>query len=125
MDKLRVENIKHIVISNELDRKGIRSQFEQDGFIVETILDSRSAGYVATGICAEQSKPVVLITENNNDSRNGYSSLTEAYYKKLPIIFITINNGHSLNYVNELRDTTIATSFFNKNNEYKCRLAAY
>lgn len=121
-NKLRLENIKHIVISNELARTNIKSQLEQEGFIVETILDSRSAGYAATGICAEQRKPVVLITENNNDSRNCYSSLTEAYYKKLPIIFITINNGHALNYINELRDTTIATSFVNKNKPFDSSL---
>lgn len=116
--KFRLENIKHIVISKGLARKGIQSQFEQAGFIVENILDSRSAGYVVTGICAEKREPVVLITENNNDSRNCYSSLTEAYYKKLPIVFLTINTGHSLNYINELRDTTIATFLVNKNNPF-------
>ena len=118
VQKLKLENIKHIVISKELLSKGILSQFEQEDFDIEEFLDSRSAGYAATGICAETKKPVVLITENNNDSRNCYSSLTEAYYKKLPIIFLTINTGHSLNYINELRDTTIATAFVDKNKAF-------
>lgn len=118
IQKLNLENIKHIVISKELFRKGILSQLEQEDFDIEEFLDSRSAGYAATGICAETKKPVVLITENNNDSRNCYSSLTEAYYKKLPIIFLTINTGHSLNYINELRDTTIATAFVDKNKAF-------
>lgn len=118
IQKLKLENIKHIVISKELHSKGILSQFEQEDFDIEEFLDSRSAGYAATGICAETKEPVVLITENNNDSRNCYSSLTEAYYKKLPIIFLTINTGHSLNYINELRDTTIATAFVDKNKAF-------
>ena len=118
IQKLKLENIKHIVISKELLSKGILSQFEQEDFDIEEFLDSRSAGYAATGICAETKEPVVLITENNNDSRNCYSSLTEAYYKKLPIIFLTINTGHSLNYINELRDTTIATAFVDKNKAF-------
>lgn len=118
MQKLKLESIKHIVISKELFSKGILSQLEQEDFDIEEFLDSRSAGYAATGICAETKKPVVLITENNNDSRNCYSSLTEAYYKKLPIIFLTINTGHSLNYINELRDTTIATAFVDKNKAF-------
>ena len=118
IQKLKLENIKHIVISKELLSKGILSQFEQEDFDIEEFLDSRSAGYAATGICAETKEPVVLISENNNDSRNCYSSLTEAYYKKLPIIFLTINTGHSLNYINELRDTTIATAFVDKNKAF-------
>ena len=118
IQKLKLENIKHIVISKELLSKGILSQFEQEDFDIEEFLDSRSAGYAATGICAETKEPVVLITENNNDSRNCYSSLTEAYYKKLPIIFLTINTGYSLNYINELRDTTIATAFVDKNKAF-------
>ena len=118
IQKLNLENIKHIVISKELFSKGILSQFEQEDFDIEEFLDSRSAGYAATGICAETREPVVLITENNNDSRNCYSSLTEAYYKKLPIIFLTISTGHSLNYINELRDTTIATAFMNKSKTF-------
>lgn len=118
IQKLKLENIKHIVICKELFSKGILSQFEQEDFDIEEFLDSRSAGYAATGICAETKEPVVLISENNNDSRNCYSSLTEAYYKKLPIIFLTINTGHSLNYMNELRDTTIATAFVDKNKAF-------
>lgn len=125
LNKLRLKNIKHIIISKGLDQKGISQQLEKAGFIIESILDSRSAGYVATGICAEKREPVVLITENNNDSRNCYSSLTEAYYKKLPIIFLTLNTGKALNYFNELKDTTIATVFVNKRNSFDASIIDY
>ena len=119
MNNLRSKNIKYVVISWELAKKGVQSQLRQDEFIVEHIFDSRSAGYIATGICAERREPVILITENNNDSRKCYSALTEAYYKKLPIIFLTINTGgYSLDYINELRDATISTEFVNENNSF-------
>lgn len=118
LNKLCLKNIKHIIISRGLNQKGISRKLEKSGFIIKNILDSRSAGYVATGICAEKREPVVLITENNNDSRNCYSSLTEAYYKKLPIIFVTLNTGKALNYNNELKDTTTATAFVNERHPF-------
>ena len=118
IQKFKLENIKNIVISKELNNKVILSKFEQEYFNIEEFLDSRSAGYAAAGICAEKRVPVVIITEKNHDSRNSYSSLTEAYYKNLPIIFLSINTGHSLNYVNELKDTTIITAFVDKNKPF-------
>ena len=125
LNKLRLKDIKHVIISKGLSQNVIIQQLEKAGFIIETILDSRSAGYVATGICAEKREPVVLITENNNDSRNCYSSLTEAYYKKLPIIFLTLNTGKALNYNNELKDTTIATAFINERIPFDASIIDY
>lgn len=77
--------------------------------------DSRSASYAAIGICAEKNCPVVLLTNNGNDSRNCYSALTEAFYRKLPIIFITLNSdNYSLDYSQELNDVVKETIMINE-----------
>lgn len=56
-----------------------------------TILDERSAGYVATGMCAEANEPVVIWCANDLSFRNLAPALTEAYYRKLPLFVIAIS----------------------------------
>ena len=54
------------------------------------IIDERSAGYVATGMCAEIDAPVVVWCADNDSYRNLTSALTEAYYRKLPILVVAL-----------------------------------
>lgn len=54
------------------------------------IIDERSAGYVATGMCAELDTPVVIWCADNDSYRNLTSALTEAYYRKLPILVVAL-----------------------------------
>ncbi len=55
------------------------------------IIDERSAGYVATGICAETEDPVVIWCADNDSYRNLTSALTEAYYRKLPLLIVALS----------------------------------
>lgn len=119
---LRSYCVKYVIISEAILKTDIKTLLEREEFNVVTFIDSRSAGYAATGICAEQKKPVALITENDNDSRNCYAALTEAYYRKLPIIFITINNGFELNYRAELRDTVVTTVVIDETISYNAEI---
>lgn len=54
------------------------------------IIDERSAGYVATGMCEEICAPVVVWCADNDSYRNLTSALTEAYYRKLPILVVAL-----------------------------------
>lgn len=54
------------------------------------IIDERSAGYIATGMCEEMDEPVVVWCADNDAYRNLTSALTEAYYRKLPILVIAV-----------------------------------
>lgn len=54
------------------------------------LIDERSAGYVATGMCAELEEPVVVWCANNDSYRNLSSALTEAYYRKLPVLVVAL-----------------------------------
>lgn len=63
-----------------------------------SVIDERSAAYVATGIAYESNKPVAITCTGATASRNYLSALTEAYYKNLPIIAITFFNYDNNNY---------------------------
>jgi 2-succinyl-5-enolpyruvyl-6-hydroxy-3-cyclohexene-1-carboxylate synthase len=49
---------------------------------------------MACGIAAESGEPVVITCTGATASRNYYSAMTEAYYRKLPVIAITAHQGN-------------------------------
>lgn len=69
------------------------------------IIDERSAGYVATGLCAETEAPVVVWCADNDAYRNLTSALTEAYYRKLPILVIALACDANINQAINPQDT--------------------
>lgn len=69
------------------------------------IIDERSAGYVATGMCAEIEAPVVVWCADNDSYRNLTSALTEAYYRKLPILVVALACDANINQAINPQDT--------------------
>ena len=69
------------------------------------IIDERSAGYVATGMCAEIDAPVVVWCADNDSYRNLTSALTEAYYRKLPILVVALECGFQIDQTINPYDT--------------------
>lgn len=87
---LKKYGIKYIVASPGRQNSFFNSIIQEDNFFIGySVVDERSAGYVATGIAFETGEPVVISCTGATASRNYMSSLTEAYYRKLPIIAIT------------------------------------
>lgn len=87
---LKSYGIKHIVSSPGMQNAGFNLSVQNDeDFKCYSVIDERSAGYVATGISFETNEPVILTCTGATASRNYLSSLTEAYYRKLPIIALT------------------------------------
>lgn len=68
------------------------------------IIDERSAGYVATGMCAEACEPIVLWCANDISFRNLAPALTEAYFRKLPLFVIAISGVAAINHFNNPND---------------------
>lgn len=64
-------------------------------FEIYSSVDERSAAYLACGMAAKSGEPVVLSCTGATASRNYYSGLTEAFYRKLPIIALTSHQGTS------------------------------
>lgn len=58
-------------------------------FEMYSVVDERSAAYMACGMAEESGEPVVIVCTGATASRNYVSGLTEAYYRKLPVLAIT------------------------------------
>lgn len=69
------------------------------------IIDERSAGYVATGMCAETLDPIVVWCADNDSYRNLTSALTEAYYRKLPLLIIALSCENEIDQTINPHDT--------------------
>lgn len=91
---LKANGIKRIVASPGSTNVCFVGSVQQDPFFeVFSCVDERSAVYIACGMAAESGEPVVLSCTGATASRNYYSGLTEAYYRKLPILAVTSHQG--------------------------------
>ncbi len=63
-----------------------------------SVVDERSAAYVACGYATESGEPVVVTCTGATASRNFLSAMTECYYRDIPVIALTFNNEAGTNY---------------------------
>lgn len=90
---LKIYGIKNIVSSPGAQNARFNSLIQNDtDFNSYSVVDERSAAYVATGIAHEIKKPVVITCTGATASRNYLSALTEAFYREIPIIAVTFFN---------------------------------
>lgn len=91
---LKANNIKYIITSPGTTHMCFVGSVQHDPFFkVFSCVDERSAAYMACGMAEETGAPVVITCTGATASRNYYSAMTEAYYRKLPIIAITAHQG--------------------------------
>lgn len=91
---LKANNIKYIITSPGTTHMCFVGSVLHDSFFkVFSCVDERSAAYMACGMAEESGDPVVITCTGATASRNYYSAMTEAYYRKLPIIAITAHQG--------------------------------
>lgn len=87
---LKEHGIKRIVASPGSTNVTFVGSVQQDPFFeIYSCVDERSAAYMACGIALKTGEPCVLSCTGATASRNYFSALTEAYYRKLPILAIT------------------------------------
>ncbi len=87
---LKAHGIKYIVASPGTTNAIFVSGIQSDPFFkIYSSVDERSAAYLACGIAQSLDEPVVITCTEATASRNYFSGLTEAYYRKLPILAIT------------------------------------
>ena len=87
---LKEHNIKKIIISPGSTNICFAASVQQDDFFeLYSVVDERSAGYMACGLAAESNEPVVISCTGATASRNYMPALTEAFYRKLPILAVT------------------------------------
>lgn len=91
---LKANGIRKVVASPGTTNICFVGSIQQDPFFeIYSSVDERSAAYIACGLAAESGEPVVLSCTGATASRNYYSGLTEAYYRKLPVLAITSHQG--------------------------------
>ena len=94
---LKAHNINQIVINPGTTNIAFAGSVQKDPFFkVFSGVDERHSSYLACGLAAESGKPVVLSCTGATASRNYFSALTEAYYKKLPILTVTSSDQFHL-----------------------------
>lgn len=55
----------------------------------QSVLDERSAGFVALGIAQQKRKPVVICSTSGSAVLNYTPAMVEAYYQRIPLVAIT------------------------------------
>lgn len=87
---LKAYGIKNIVSSPGTQNSFFNATVQNDNdFRCFSVIDERSAAYVATGIAFEENEPVVITCTGATAARNYMSALTEAYYRRIPIVAVT------------------------------------
>lgn len=98
---LKANGIKKIIASPGATNVTLVRSLQNDPFFeIYSVVDERSAAYMACGLAAESGEPVVLSCTGATASRNYLPALTEAYYRKLPVLSVTSSQdiakvGHS------------------------------
>jgi 2-succinyl-5-enolpyruvyl-6-hydroxy-3-cyclohexene-1-carboxylate synthase len=77
-----------------------------EGLNCETVIDERSAGFVALGIIQATNKPVVLCCTSGSALLNYAPAAAEAFYQKLPLIIISADRPKHL--INQADGQTIS-----------------
>lgn len=97
---LKQYGIKKVVASPGSTNISLVESLQNDPYFeMYSVVDERSAAYIACGIAQESNEPVVLTCTAATASRNYVPALTEAYYRQLPVLAITsttpiANIGH-------------------------------
>lgn len=97
-----MRKIKYVVYSSDLEGIPFIKESKKVGRKCIPVIDTRSAVYVATGICAQNNESVVVCVNSSNASRSVFSGMTEAFYRNLQVALVTF--GQDLDYSKELSD---------------------
>ena len=97
--ELKEYGIKHIVSSPGTQNSTFNYIVQDDPFFkCYSVVDERSAAYVALGIASEVQEPVVITCTGATAARNYMSAMTEAYYSEVPVIALTFYDPHTHKY---------------------------
>lgn len=96
---LKENNIKDLVISPGGTNIPVIKAVQDDPFFrCYSVVDERSAAYVAIGIYLQNKNLVALICTSAQATRNYIPGLTEAFYKRAPILAITMEKHPRFKY---------------------------
>ena len=81
------QNIRHIVICPGSRNAPLIQVFERDSaFVCHSIVDERSAGYVALGMAKQLNEITVVVTTSGTAALNLAPAVAEAYQQEIPMV---------------------------------------
>lgn len=87
---LKEYGIADIVISPGSRNAPLSIHFsEYEGFNCYSIVDERSAAFVAAGMAKSSKKPVAVTCTSGSAAANYYPAITEAFYSNIPLLVLT------------------------------------
>ena len=82
--------VRHVVVSPGTRSAPLAVTLHRSGcFCMHTVVDERSAAFIALGIAVTEGTPVVLVCTSGSAMMNYGPALAEAYYRHVPLIAIT------------------------------------
>lgn len=82
--------VKRVVVSpGTRNTPLIMAAVRHSGLQTYSVIDERSAGFIACGICRQSGEPVAVICTSGSAALNLTPALSEAYYSHLPVIAVT------------------------------------
>lgn len=89
--------IEHIVLSPGSRNGALATHFTHHPYFkTYSIVDERSAGFVALGIAQQLRKPVVVCCTSGSALVNYYPAVTEAFYQNVPMIVLSADRPEYL-----------------------------
>ena len=89
--------INHIVLSPGSRNGALTMQFVNDKrFKTYSVVDERSAGFVALGMAQQIQKPVVVCCTSGSATANYYPAVTEAFFQNIPLIVLSADRPEHL-----------------------------
>lgn len=87
---LEAYNIQDIILSPGSRNAPLSIHFgEMDYFNTFSIIDERSAAFVAMGMAMQTKKPTAIVCTSGSASANYYPAITEAFYSNIPLLVFT------------------------------------
>lgn len=96
-ETLKAFQIDHLVLSPGSRNGALTMQFVNDPyFTTYSVVDERSAAFVALGIAQQKQQPVVICCTSGSAIANYYPAITEAFYQNIPIVVISADRPEHL-----------------------------
>jgi len=102
---LKQNDITHVVISPGSRNAPLAIHFSELGFSCYSIVDERSAAFVALGMAKSLHSPVAVVCTSGSAAANYYPAVVEAFYQNVPILLLTADRPQ--NYVDIFDGQTI------------------
>ena len=89
-DLFKQHQIKHIIFSPGSRNAPLVIGFRNDPYFqTRTIIDERSAAFIALGMAQQLEEPVVICSTSGSATLNYAPAICEAYYQKIPLLILT------------------------------------